>query len=90
MNLRWGWLGWGVTTAFLASAEGDFRHGQPAPTARAAADYVPNLAALAKPATSELRDLVERYRTDRDALLRYYSVDGSSLHRRRLQEFHQA
>ena len=90
MNLRWGWLGWGVATAFLASAEGDFRHGQPAPTERAAADYVPDLAALAKPATSELRDLVERYRADRDALLRYYSVDGSSLHRRRLREFHQA
>jgi Bacterial protein of unknown function (DUF885) len=57
---------------------------------RAAADYVPDVAALATPASSELRELVERFVTDRADLERLYSVPGSALRARRLGEFYQA
>src|ERR1035437_9411823 len=65
---------------------------EPAPVAtRATADYVPpELAQLTKPASSELRELVERFTTDRDELERFYSVRGSALYWRRMHEFYQA
>ena len=64
----------------------------PAPVAtRATADYVPpELAELTKPASSELRELVERFETDRAELQRFYSVTNSALYRRRMREFYQA
>jgi hypothetical protein len=64
----------------------------PAPVAtRATADYVPpELAQLTKPASSELRELVERFTADRDELERFYSVRTSALHLRRMREFYQA
>ncbi len=61
----------------------------PAPT-RPTADYVPDVAALATPASSELRELVERFVTDRTELERFYSVKGSALQTRRLREFYQS
>jgi len=65
---------------------------EPAPVAtRATSDYVPpELAQLTKPASSELRELVERFTTDRDELERFYSVRTSALHLRRMREFYQA
>lgn len=54
---------------------------------RATADYVPDLAALATPSSSELRELVERFVTDRRDLERFYSVPGSALRAKRLREF---
>jgi uncharacterized protein (DUF885 family) len=71
----------------LLAAE-DFRHGQPAQASRDAALYVPDLGALAKPQSSELRELVERFVKDRDGLLQIYSVDGSALQVKRLREFY--
>jgi len=68
----------------------DFRHGQPAQAQRDAALYVPDLAGLAKPQSSELRELVERFVKDRDGLRQIYSVDGSALQLKRLREFYQA
>jgi Bacterial protein of unknown function (DUF885) len=68
----------------------DFRHGQPAQAQRDAALYVPDLAVLAKPQSSELRELVERFRLDKDGLLQIYSVNGSALQLKRLREFYQA
>ena len=73
-----------VTTTATATALSAATH--PA-TTRATADYVPDVAALARPASSELRELVERYVTDRKELERFYSVHGSELHQRRLREF---
>ena len=68
----------------------DFRRGQPAQSLRPAEAYVPDLATLAKPVSSELRELVERYKTDKASLLAFYSVPGSALQLRRLREFYQA
>ena len=73
----------------LSGAE-DLRHGQPPQPQRPAENYVPDLAALAKPVSSELRELVERFVKDRDTLGEYYSVPGSALHLRRFREFYQA
>lgn len=67
----------------------DFRHGQPAQPLRDAALYVPDLAKMAAPASSELRELVERYSADRASLLQFYTVPGSLLQVRRLREFYQ-
>ena len=64
----------------------DFRHGEPAQALRPAADYVPDLAALARPQSSELRDLVERFTQDVRVLEEFYSVPGSALRLRRFQE----
>ena len=65
---------------------------EPSPAAlRTTSDYVPpELAQLTKPASSELRELVERFTTDRDELERFYSVKTSALHLRRMREFYQA
>lgn len=77
-------------TCTIPLAAQDFRHGQPSPVARPAADYVPALPVLARPASSELRELVERYVRDRDALLRFYSVPGSRQQLGRLQAYNAA
>ena len=58
----------------------------PAPT-RATADYVPDVATLVTPSSSELRELVERFVTDRREIERFYDVKSSALHARRLHEF---
>jgi hypothetical protein len=68
----------------------DIRHGQPPQPQRDAALYVPDLAALAKPSSSELRELVERFKADKATLLTFYSVPGSALQLRRLREFYLA
>ncbi|MSU68130.1 MAG: DUF885 domain-containing protein [Opitutia bacterium] len=67
-----------------------WRHGEPVPTQRPADSYVPSLPALARTSSSELRELVERYGADRDALQRYYSVTGSALQLARLRAFNTA
>jgi uncharacterized protein (DUF885 family) len=71
---------------------GSLQAADPSPAAtRATADYVPaELSALTQPASSELREMVERFVTDRDDLERFYSVKGSELQRRRLREFYRA
>jgi uncharacterized protein (DUF885 family) len=51
--------------------------------------YVPDLARLTA-AASELRDIVQRFSTDRQALLRFYTVPGSSERRSRLRQFQDA
>jgi len=53
------------------------------------AAYVPDLATLAT-ATSELRDLVQRFSADRQALARFYTVPGSVERRARLRGFYAA
>lgn len=55
---------------------------------RVAADYVPDVAALALPASSELREMVERFVADRGELERFASVKSSALHQRRMREFY--
>jgi uncharacterized protein (DUF885 family) len=82
-------FGFGLLSLSLSAAE-DLRHGQPPQPQRDAALYVPDLGKLAAPQSSELRELVERYRTDRDDLLKFYSVPGSALRLRRQREFLQA
>jgi hypothetical protein len=58
---------------------------------RSTADYVPpEISGMTRPQSSELRELVERFVTDRDELLRFYSVNGSALQIRRLREFYAA
>lgn len=75
-----------VAAFLLASAAAFAAETSPAPT-RATADYVPDVAALAKPASSELRELVERFVADQRELERFYNVSGSALRARRLREF---
>ncbi|MBI2516563.1 MAG: DUF885 family protein [Opitutae bacterium] len=82
-------LGLLVLASALSGAE-DFRSGQPPQAQRAAALYVPDLAKMAQPASGELRELVERYRTDKETLMKFYSVPGSTLQLRRMKEFFQA
>ena len=74
----------------LVSGADDLRHGQPPQPQRDATLYVPDLAVLAKPSSSELRELVERFKADKATLLTFYSVPGSALQLRRLREFYQA
>lgn len=66
------------------------RYGQPVQTERAALDYVPDLPAMISQPPNELRDLVEHFASDRDALLRFYNVQGSSLQLARMREFYHA
>ncbi|MBS3949458.1 MAG: DUF885 family protein [Peptococcaceae bacterium] len=68
----------------------DFRHGQPTQAKRDASAYVPDLVALSQPTSSELRELVERFSSDREVLLRFYDVPGSQLQLNRLKEFYKA
>ena len=58
-------------------------------TFAAPAAYVPDLPKLAA-ATSELRDVVQRFSTDRQGLLRFYTVPGSVERRTRLRDFQDA
>src|SRR5688500_1783560 len=51
-------------------------------------EYVPDLATLVA-ATSELRDVVDRFSTDRNALQRFENVPGSSERRSRLRGLYQ-
>jgi uncharacterized protein (DUF885 family) len=51
--------------------------------------YVPDMKQLAA-ATSELRDLVERFSTDRQGLQRFYPISASHERRARLRAFYQA
>ncbi len=74
----------GGCSALAATA--NFRHGQPAQAERAASAYVPDLTTIAPRAGNRVRAYVERYTTDRDALLRFYSVEKSDLQLRRLSE----
>ena len=53
------------------------------------AAYVPDLPTLVA-ATSELRDVVQRFSTDRQGLLRFYTVPGSVERRTRLRAFQEA
>ncbi len=79
-----------LATGSHAFAGEDFRFGQPPQADRPATAYAPDLVALTRPANSELRVLVERFVSDRDALLRFYSVTHSALQTRRLRDFYQA
>jgi uncharacterized protein (DUF885 family) len=49
--------------------------------------YVPDLAGLIS-STSELRDTVDRFATDRQAILRFFTIPGSEERRGRLQAFY--
>ena len=89
IRLPGGWTAW-VLAASTAFAAEDFRHGQPVPDDRPAADYVPELATVAGSGASGMRPVVDRYREDRAALLRFHSVDGSALQMRRLRDFETA
>ncbi|MBA4138708.1 MAG: DUF885 domain-containing protein [Opitutus sp.] len=80
----------GFSTLTLSAAEVDLRYGQPPQSQRPASDYVPDLTALAQPQSSELRELVERFRADRAGLEVMHPVPGSPLQLRRLAEFHRA
>ena len=53
------------------------------------AAYAPDLTKLVA-ATSELRDIVQRFSTDRQALLRFHTVPGSAERRTRLRAFQDA
>ena len=81
-----------LAAAALATAATtpDLRFGQPAQAQRDVTLYVPDLTAMARPTSSELRELVERFRLDRDGLLAVYTVPNSTLQLRRLKEFYQA
>lgn len=80
-------VAFGFTTLALSAADESWRHGQPAQSQRSAADYVPDLNQLARPQSSELRELVERYTQDRAGLEVMHPVPGSPLQLRRLGEF---
>ncbi len=60
---------------------------KPGGAASAASSYVPDLPPLMIPPSSELREVVERYSTDRAALLRRYGVEFSPTRRTQLREF---
>jgi len=90
MKPKTGWIIASLLTVSGISGAEDLRHGQPLQPQRDAALYVPDLAALAKPSSSELRELVERFKADKDALLQFYSVPGSTLQLRRLKEYYTA
>lgn len=85
-----GWFAVAALLANLAVGADDFRHGQPAQPLRDASLYVPDLAKMTAPASSELRELVERYTSDQRSLEQFYSVPGSLLQLRRFREFYQA
>jgi hypothetical protein len=55
---------------------------------RRTADYVPDVTAMTAPASSELRELIDRFVTDRNELQRFYNVRGSALQRQRMSEFY--
>jgi uncharacterized protein (DUF885 family) len=58
---------------------------------RPTADYVPaEISAMTRASSSELREVVDRFVSDRDELERFYSVEGSQLRIRRMREFYGA
>ncbi|MEJ1972309.1 MAG: DUF885 family protein [Lacunisphaera sp.] len=73
-----------------ASAADDFRQGQPPQPQRAAELYVPDLAKLAQPRSSELRELVERFKSDRRRCCRSTRCRTRTCSCGRLKEFYQA
>jgi uncharacterized protein (DUF885 family) len=58
-------------------------------TFRSPADYAADLP-LGATATSELRDLVDRYDADRQAIQRFYTIPGSTMRRDRLRTYYEA
>ena len=78
-----------LVLSFPAAALADL---PPSPAAiRDTAAYVPEeISGMTAPKSSELRELVERFDTDKDTLLGFYSVEGSDLQNRRLGEFYSA
>jgi uncharacterized protein (DUF885 family) len=60
---------------------------KPRPAASTASAYVPELPPLMNSTTSELREIVERFSSDRAALLRRYSVEYSPARRAELRNF---
>jgi hypothetical protein len=56
----------------------------------AGASYVPDLAPLVAQASSELRDVVERFADDRAGLLRRYHVEYSPVRRAQFRDFYTA
>lgn len=85
-----GWLVVSLLLVNLGAAAEDFRYGQPTQAQRDAALYVPDLAKMSGPASSELRELVDRFVADRTVLENFYSVPGSTLRLKRFKEFYQA
>lgn len=65
------------------------RYGQTAPAERPAAAYLP-APGSEEPAAAGLRNLVEHYVQDRDALARYHGTPASELTLRRMREFNDA
>jgi uncharacterized protein (DUF885 family) len=63
---------------------------KPRAAANSAASYVPDLPPLMNSTTSELREIVERYSSDRFALLRRFGVEYSPARRAQLREFNAA
>lgn len=59
-----------------------------APTPPSGAAYVPDVSAIEHPATSELRDVIERYLNDQDALGRRYDLEYSPARRAVLRAFY--
>jgi hypothetical protein len=50
----------------------------------------PEISEMTHASSSELRELVDRFVTDRDEVLRFYDVSGSELQVRRMREFYAA
>ncbi|HEV8384826.1 MAG TPA: hypothetical protein VGQ11_08135, partial [Candidatus Acidoferrales bacterium] len=75
-----------INSAALAGDEPKSRAAEPSATA----SYVPDLPPLMVPTSNELREVVERYSTDRAALLRRFGVEFSPTRRARLREFNAA
>jgi len=61
--------------------------GQTPPASPASGAYVPPVAALQGTSASDLRDVVERFVSDRNGLMRRYRVDGSPARRAALRGF---
>lgn len=75
-----------LAALLAASAPAFAAESNPAVT-RPTADYVVDVPALAKPASSQLRELIERFRVDRAELERFYSLRGSAQRAQRMREF---
>lgn len=78
------WFGWAGLWIFTAAPIA----GETFST-RDTSAYVPAATALAAPATSELREMVERYREDRERLRRFLSVRSSGNYDRAQRGFHE-
>jgi uncharacterized protein (DUF885 family) len=82
-----------LTIAALAAASAVAIRAQQPPDAKrtfsSPADYVGD-ASAAPATTSELRDLVDRFNLDRQAIQRFYTIQGSTTRRERLRTFYDA